>query len=62
MAVTANTEDVRSQINTCQNSVLSVEALNHIPKTDNYLSICRVQNQDVKQTHQSGFLMNLNSI
>lgn len=58
----ANTEALRSQISTCQNSVLPVEALAHIPKTENHLQICRIQHLDSKQSYQSRFIQTLNAI
>jgi hypothetical protein len=62
MSSSSNTEGIRTQINTCQNSVLSLEAINHIPKTDNYMNIWRVQNTDAKQNFQKVFLKNLNNL
>lgn len=62
MSASSNTEGVRSQINTCQNSVLPLEALAHIPKTENHMNLCRIQSLDVKQDYQRNFLSSLNSI
>lgn len=62
ISASANTESIRNQIGTCQNSVLSVEAVGYVPKTENFMNICRVQSLDTKQVHQNNLLRGLNSI
>ncbi|CAI2384971.1 unnamed protein product [Moneuplotes crassus] len=62
VSVTSNTEMARGQISTCQNSVLSIEAIDHIPQTDTHMNICRVQSEDIKQNHHNDFLTSLNIV